>query len=167
HHTPSLTLLAHRGVDQPRRQLPARPRRPTRPRLALGLYPDAIDLFDRRGVRRIGVAGQQHGAVAACAAIHLRDDLLTVLRRALAGHHGKQEAVLRIDCRVVPVVPQVVVAWVVGVAVLCLLGDEIPLLVELGLTGARGKKPRARRGGSWTARQRGRGSARWCPGRRR
>src|ERR1051325_7705662 len=97
----------------------------------------------------------------------LLDYLLAVLRRAFAGHHGQQQAVLRVDRRVVPVVAQVVVARVVGVTVLLLLADEVPLLVELDLPGARGKKPRTRRGGFSTACQRGRGSGRWCPGRPR
>src|SRR5205807_3337634 len=39
----------------------------------------------------------------------------------------------------------------VRVAVLFLLGDEGPLLVELHLTGSRGKKPRPRRGPAWRA----------------
>src|SRR5262249_37065873 len=90
-----------------------------------------------------------------------------VLCRALAGHHGQQQAVLRIEGRVVPVVAFVVVARVVGVTVLLLLGDEVPLLVELDLTRQGGKKPRARRGGSWPGHRRGRGGARRCPWRRR
>src|SRR3954453_14514029 len=97
----------------------------------------------------------------------LLDDLLAVPRRALAGDHGQQQAVFGIDCRVIPIVPIVVVAGVAGVCVLLLLGDEVPLLVELDLTGPRGKKPRARRGGSWPGRRRGRGSARRCFWRRR
>jgi hypothetical protein len=42
---------------------------------------------------------------------------------------------------VVPPVPLVSVGGIGRVAVLLLLGDEGPLLVELDLTGARGKKP--------------------------
>src|SRR5205085_11547454 len=53
---------------------------------------------------------------------------------------------LRVDRGVVPPVPAVVVRRVAGVAVLLLLEDERPLLVELDLTGVRGKKPPARRG---------------------
>src|SRR5262249_8200828 len=44
---------------------------------------------------------------------------------------------------VVPPVALVVVGGVGRVTVLLLLGDERPLLVELDLTGPRGKKPRA------------------------
>src|SRR3954469_14891848 len=99
--------------------------------------------------------------------MHLLHHLLAVLRRTLAGHHRQQQPMLGIDRRVVPAVPFVVVAGVVGVTVLLLLGDEVPLLVELDLTGQRGKNPRARRGGLWPGRRRGRGGARRCPWRRR
>ena len=75
-------------------------------------------------------------------------------RRSLAGDHGQQQAVLRIDRRVVPVVPLVIVAGIVRVAILLLLADEVPLLVELDLTGPRGKKPRVRRGVGGRGRQR-------------
>ena len=63
----------------------------------------------------------------------------------------------------VPPVPAVVVGRVVGVAVLLLLEDERPLLVELDLTGVRGKKPRARRGVAGRARRpAGRSGPRCC-----
>src|SRR5262249_20775372 len=106
-------------------------------------------------------------APAVGAVVNLLDDPLAVLRTALARHHGEQQAVLRIDRRVIPVVSRVVVAGVAGVRVLLLLGDEVPLLVELHLTGQRGKKPRARRAGPWPGRRPWRGGARWRPWRPR
>src|ERR1019366_1867468 len=120
---------------QPTRQLQTRPRRTTRPRLSLRLHPFAVDLLDCRGVSRVGVAGYQHGPLAAGTVVDLLDGLLAVLGRAFAGHHDEQQAVLGVDRRVVPVVALVVVAGVVGVAVLLLLADVVPLLVELDFAG--------------------------------
>ena len=73
------------------------------------------------------------------AAVDLPDRLLAGPRRALARDDDEQQAVLGVDRRVIPVVALVVVGRVVGVAGLLLLGDEVPLLVELDLTGPRGK----------------------------
>src|SRR6516225_6193908 len=57
---------------------------------------------------------------------------------------GQDQLVLGIIGEVVPPVPLVVVGRVGGVAVLLLLTDERPGLVELDLASPRGKKPRAR-----------------------
>src|ERR1019366_7458142 len=70
---------------QPTRQLQTRPRRTTRPRLSLRLHPFAVDLLDCRGVSRVGVAGYQHGPLAAGTVVDLLDGLRAVLRRAFAG----------------------------------------------------------------------------------
>ena len=46
-----------------------------------------------------------------------------------------------------------VVARIVRGTILLFLANEVPLLVELDLTGLRGKKPQTRRGGFWTGRR--------------
>ena len=71
----------------------------------------------------------------------LPDGLLTVLRRAFAGHDDEQQAVFGVDGRMVPIVALVVVMGVVRVAVLLLLADVVPLLVERDFTGPRGFAP--------------------------
>ena len=64
----------------------------------------------------------------------------------------------------VPVVPLAVVGRVGGVAVLLLLGDEGPLLIELDLAVSGGKRPPARRGGRGRARRPSGCSGRRCRG---
>jgi hypothetical protein len=78
--------------------------------------------------------------------VGLADDLLGVLGRAGAGDDGQDQAMLGIVGDEVPPVSLVVIGRVVGVAVLLLLGDERPLLIELNFAGLGGKRPRARRG---------------------
>src|SRR5262249_51631802 len=81
--------------------------------------------------------------------LDLSDDRLAVLLRPRPGDHRQDQAVLRVVGDVVPVIPAVVVGRIAGVAVLLLLADEGPLLIELDLAGTGGKRPPTRRGRPW------------------
>src|SRR5438270_6536207 len=68
---------------------------------------------------------------------------------------------------VVPAIAAPVVGLVAAVAVLLLLGDEGPLLIELHRAGPRGKRPRTRRGVAGRGRRPAGRSGRRCPCSRR
>src|SRR6185437_14322587 len=78
--------------------------------------------------------------------LDLTDDRMAILFGPRPGDHRQGQPVLRVVGDVIPVVPAVIVGRAVGIAVLLLLADEGPLLIELDLAGTGGKSPRARRG---------------------
>ncbi len=77
------------------------------------------------------VARDEDVRSAACAILHVLEQFLAVLGRPLAGHEAQEEATLRLEGGMVPVVSANPVERVVGVAVRLLLPDEAPLLIEL------------------------------------
>ena len=95
---------------------------------------------DHRLVGRVFVAGHQRRGSIAQAALDLGDDLLDVLDDTRPGDHRQHQLVLGVVGEVVPPVPLVVIGRVGGVAVLLLLIDEGPLLVEPDLAGPEGEK---------------------------
>jgi hypothetical protein len=152
HHAALPAFLVHRRVLHLRRELTLGNHRGTTGRAGrLGLLGNAIDVIDRRLVGRVFVAGEQDVLASLGAIIDLLEDLLRVLDRARARDDGQDQAMLGIVGDMVPPVPLVVIGRVGRVAILLLLVDEGPLLIELDLAGLRGKKPRVPRGPPWRA----------------
>ena len=102
-----------------------------------------IQIPDRGESARAMVALSKHGRVDCYAARPLFDvfqQFLAVLRRAFARHHAQHQSMLGIHGGVVPVVSAATIARVSGNTLRLLLAYERPLLVELDLSGLRGKK---------------------------
>ena len=123
-----------------------------------------VGVQDRPLVGRIPVGRDQVHQPASGATLDILDHRRDVLGRPLAGHGAQDQPALGVDRDVVPGVPLPVVGGVGWVAVRFLLGDEGPLLIELDLTGVRGKKPRTRRGGHGRAPRRSGSGGRPCRG---
>src|SRR5262249_15507936 len=124
-------------------------RRPASPATVAPAAPPPRPGPVRRGRRRwprvgrILVGGDQVERPAVGPFIHLLDQLSGMGGGAFPHHHTEHQPALGIQGHVVPAVAAALLA---GPAVPLLLGDEGPLLIELHLTGVRGKKPPARRG---------------------
>src|SRR5580658_2319714 len=150
-HPPVRPFLMHRGVLQFLGQdllWVAGTSATSGPRLLLG---HGIDRKDRRFVGRILVRGHQVHQAATRPRTEVLDQLLGLILCAFAGDHTHYQTVFRIEGHMIPVVAVLSVSGFLRVAVLLLLADEGPLLVELHLTSPRGKKPRLRRGLLWRA----------------
>ena len=93
-------------------------------------------------------------------AVEVLDGQLDQLGTARTNEQADHQAMLGVVGDVVPTIAAVVLSWT---AVLLLLGDKGPLLVELDLTGFWGKKPRVRRGVAGRVRRPGQRSGRPCP----
>jgi hypothetical protein len=101
---------------------------------------DAVDFANRRLIRGVLVAGQQHIDPSSGPVVDLADQPLAGRAVAFARHQGQEQAALGIDGRVVPVVAAKPVERVSRIAGGFLLGDVSPLLVDLDLTGPGGEK---------------------------
>ena len=147
-HAALLTHLANRGVADVGGEDPLGLGRSPRPgTLRLGLL-DAVDLPDRRLLRGMLVAGDQHIRPPRRPVVDLLDHLLASRACPLARHQAEQEPALGIDRGVVPVVTPQPVQRVEGIARLLLLRDGGPLLVDLDLAGPGGKRPPTPGGGA-------------------
>jgi hypothetical protein len=94
----------------------------------------AIGPEDRILVGRVAVAGDQVHQPAIGPTLEVLDHRNDALGGPLAGHHADDQPTLGVDGHVVPGVALAIIGRVGRVAVLLLLGDEGPLLVELDLT---------------------------------
>ena len=108
----------------------------------VGLGKMGLSLANGVGVHRVLVRRDQPHDPSACPPVEVPDQLVRRLGRPLADHQTDHRPALRVEGHVVPAVAGV---YLVRFAVLLLLGDEVPLLVELHFTRRRGKKRRARR----------------------
>src|SRR5262249_30758055 len=117
-----------------------------------GRHLGAVDGQDRLLVGRVVVAGQEPQGTAFGPAMPVGDDGLHVLGIAGPGDDPEDQLVLGVLSLVIPPITALVIGRVGRIAGRWLLEDERPVLVELDLTGLRGKKPRARRGVAGRAR---------------
>jgi hypothetical protein len=151
-HVIVLAVLVHRRVghvvSHPALGENSRPARLTFP---WGGHRFAERLLDCRRVRRVLVAGHQLRRLATELLTHLVHDCIAVLPRSRPGNHRQDELVLGVEGDMVPIVAAVVVIGVRGIAVLLLLSDEGPFLVELDFACIGGKKPPTPRGWLWRA----------------
>jgi hypothetical protein len=147
-----LAVLVHRRVNYVVSDLALgenpRPARLSSPR---GSHRLTEGLLDRRGVGRVLVAGHQFRRITAELLTDLADDCIGVFPRSRPGDHSQDELVLGVERNMIPVVAEVIVIGVRGVAVLLLLVDERPFLIELDFAGIGGKRPPTRRGRLWRA----------------
>ena len=79
------------------------------------------------------------------------DDRIGVFPRSRPGDHPQDELVLGVERNMIPIVAAMIVIGVRRVAVLLLLVDEGPFLIELDFAGIGGKRPPTRRGRLWRA----------------
>ena len=162
-----LPSLLDRGIVQPRWRDLLRDHASARPAAGRGRLTLPVGRQDRRLVGRVGVAGHQPQHTPSGPPLDLLDHLLDVLDVAGPGHDAEHQPVLGVVGDVVPPVPMVRIGGVVRVAMLLLLEDERPLLVELDLLSPGGKKPRTRRGVAGRGRRPGGRSGPRCWGPRR
>jgi hypothetical protein len=135
--------LGHALVRRPRTAPPSRPSRPHQ-------FP--VDFTDRLGVGRVLVTGHQAHQPSVRAPVEVLDQGLRQLCRAAADHDADDQAMLRVQGDMVPAVAAEEVVGMPLSAMLFLLADKGPLLVELDFIGPRGKKPRVHRGVVWRGR---------------
>jgi hypothetical protein len=136
--------------------------RSARPRtLRPGLL-HAVDLGDRRLVWGVLVAGDQQVGPPSGPIPDLTDQALAGLAVALARHQGQEQSALGVDGGMIPIIATEPIERVEGIARSLLLGDEVPLLVDLDFTGSGGEGPRVRHGASRRGPRRAPGSASPC-----
>ncbi len=102
--------------------------------------------LDRVLVGRQFVGGDEVRDVAAEPPLDVGDDRFGVLHSPGSDDHRQDESAFGVKGDEVPCVAAVGVVGIVRVAILLLLADERPFLIDLDLAGLGGKSPRVRRG---------------------
>lgn len=140
HHPVLFPNLMDRGVDQVLGQsLDGRLARRHYFRLC-------VDLGDGRGIGRVFVRTDQVDEATIGPLVQFMHQLGGVLVRAFADNDAEDQAVFGIKGDMVPAIATAGIFGFGGIAVFLLLGDKGPFLIQLGLLGRGGKRPRVRRG---------------------